>query len=168
MTLHFSTGSSSLGVVLAAASSRGVCAVFIGDDENQLVGELKSRFPKATLLPADKDSNPLLESALRAVETRGANADLPFDLRGTDFQRRVWDALREIPSGSTSTYAAIAAQIGRPRAARAVAQACGANPVAVFIPCHRVVRSDRGISGYRWGVNRKRALLQREQLVPAA
>ena len=158
----FSIAECSLGLVLIARTERGLCAIFFGDDTEALARELRSRFPEATLLPVDVTEDSLLRKALALVESPDEHLSLPLDLQGTPFQKRVWQALREIGPGYTTSYAGIAAQIGAPRAVRAVAQACAANPVAVAIPCHRVVRSDGGISGYRWGIERKRVLLARE------
>jgi len=158
----FSIAECSLGLVLIARTKRGLCAIFFGDDTEALARELRGRFPEATLLPVDVTEDSLLRKALALVESPDEHLSLPLDLQGTPFQKRVWQALREIGPGYTTSYAGIAAQIGAPRAVRAVAQACAANPVAVAIPCHRVVRSDGGISGYRWGIERKRVLLARE------
>ncbi len=138
-----------------------MCAIFLGDEPEALVRALEDRFPRAELTGGDPAFDALVARVVALVDGRDG-PELPLDLRGTAFQRRVWDALRRIPAGKTSTYAEIAAAIGEPTSSRAVAQACGANPVAVVVPCHRVVRSDGGISGYRWGVDRKRALLARE------
>jgi AraC family transcriptional regulator of adaptative response/methylated-DNA-[protein]-cysteine methyltransferase len=165
--IRFAVGQSSLGAVLVAQSGRGVCAISLGDDPEALVHELQDRFPKANLIGADRDFEKLVARVVGLVESPGTGLDLPLDLRGSVFQMRVWRALREIPAGSTASYAQIARRIGEPKAVRAVAGACAANPVAIAIPCHRVVRSDGGLSGYRWGVERKRRLLQRER-APAA
>ena len=139
-----------------------MCAILLGDDPEALVRELQDRFPKARLVGGDAGFEALVAQVVGLVEAPGRDLDLPLDVRGTAFQQRVWQALREIPAGSTASYAEIAAGIGAPRAVRAVAQACAANPVAVAIPCHRVVRADGALSGYRWGVERKRELLRRE------
>jgi AraC family transcriptional regulator of adaptative response/methylated-DNA-[protein]-cysteine methyltransferase len=160
--IHFSIAECSLGLVLIARTERGLCAIFFGDDTEALARELRRRFPEATLLPVDVTEDSLLRKALALMESPDEHLSLPLDLQGTPFQKRVWQALREIGPGYTTSYAGIAAQIGAPRAVRAVAQACAANPVAVAIPCHRVVRSDGAISGYRWGIERKRGLLARE------
>ena len=161
--IRFAVGQCSLGSILVAQSRRGVCAISIGDDPNKLVQDLQDRFPRATLVGADPSFEGLIARVVGFVEAPQCGLDLPLDIRGTAFQQRVWRALREIPLGSTASYAEIAARIGAPRSARAVARACGANPLALAIPCHRVVRSDGEVSGYRWGVERKRELLQREQ-----
>jgi AraC family transcriptional regulator of adaptative response/methylated-DNA-[protein]-cysteine methyltransferase len=160
--LQFTLGQSSLGTVLVAGSERGVRAILLGDDPTALVNDLQGRFPATPLTRADEVLEPLLARVVQLVESPGAEVYLPLDLQGTPFQQRVWQQLREIPAGSTTTYTAIAERIGAPRSARAVAQACGANPLAVVIPCHRVVRGDGGLSGYRWGVERKKQLLKRE------
>jgi AraC family transcriptional regulator of adaptative response/methylated-DNA-[protein]-cysteine methyltransferase len=140
-----------------------VCAILLGDEPAALVRELQDRFRQAELIGADRDFERRVAQVVGLVEAPGAGVDLPLDLRGTAFQRRVWAALRQIPAGETISYAALARRIGQPRAARAVAAACAANPVAVVVPCHRVVRTDGSLSGYRWGVERKRALLERER-----
>jgi AraC family transcriptional regulator of adaptative response/methylated-DNA-[protein]-cysteine methyltransferase len=134
----------------------------LGDDPNVLVRDLQKQFPKANLIGNDPSYEQLVAKVVALIEQPGFGLDLPLDIRGTAFQQRVWKALQQIPPGSTASYAEIAIKIGMPKAVRAVAQACGANDLAVAIPCHRVVRSDGALSGYRWGVERKRALLQRE------
>jgi AraC family transcriptional regulator, regulatory protein of adaptative response / methylated-DNA-[protein]-cysteine methyltransferase len=159
--IRFAVGRSSLGAVLVAASERGICAILLGDDPEALIGDLQKRFSQASL-SADPEFQSQVERIIALVEKPALGAELPLDVRGTAFQRRVWQALREIPPGSTATYAQIAHRIGAPKATRAVAQACGANSLAVAIPCHRVVRSDGSLSGYRWGTERKRDLLRRE------
>jgi AraC family transcriptional regulator of adaptative response/methylated-DNA-[protein]-cysteine methyltransferase len=162
--IRFAVGECSLGSILVASSEWGVCAIFLGDDPDALVRNLQDRFPKATLIGGDAEFEQLVARVVGLVEAPGVGLDLPLDVRGTAFQQRVWQALREIPAGSTASYTEIAGRIGSPKSVRAVAQACAANPLAVAIPCHRVVRTDGGLSGYRWGVERKRALLQREAL----
>ena len=162
-TLRFAVGECSLGAILVAASKKGVCAIFLGDDPNALAQQLQDRFPKAHLIGGDKAFERRVAKVVGLVEAPQIGLDLPLDVRGTAFQQRVWKALREIPAGSTVSYADVARQIGHPKAFRAVAQACGANPLAVAIPCHRVLRNDGALSGYRWGVERKRALLERER-----
>ena len=157
--IRFVIGESTLGPVLVAESVRGICALLFGDGATET--ELKRRFPAAELCEDDALAARAAEVAA-LVEAPSRELDVPLDLRGTAFQQSVWAALREIPTGKTATYADVARQIGQPGAVRAVAQACGANPVAVIVPCHRVIRSDGGLSGYRWGVERKRALLERE------
>ena len=164
-SIHFAVGECSLGSVLVAATDKGVCAIALGDDPDVLVRNLQDRFPKARLVGGDRAFEGLVAKVVGLVEAPAVAIDLPLDVRGTAFQQRVWQALRKIPAGSTASYADIARRIGTPTAVRAVAQACGANPVAIAIPCHRVVRHDGGLSGYRWGVERKRALLDREASV---
>jgi AraC family transcriptional regulator of adaptative response/methylated-DNA-[protein]-cysteine methyltransferase len=161
-SIRFAVGQCSLGAILVAASERGVCAILMGDDAAALVRDLEDRFPAAQLLGGDAEFERLVASVVGFVEAPGIGLELPLDLRGTLFQQRVWRALAQIPAGTTASYTEIAQRIGAPRAVRAVALACGQNPLAVAIPCHRVVRRDGGVSGYRWGVERKRALLERE------
>jgi AraC family transcriptional regulator of adaptative response/methylated-DNA-[protein]-cysteine methyltransferase len=160
--IRFAVGECSLGSILVAQSEIGVCAILLGDDPEALVRDLQDRFPRATLIGADGEFEQLVSRVVGFIEAPGLGLDLPLDVRGTAFQQRVWQALQEIPVGSTASYTEIAARIGSPKSVRAVAQACAANPLAVAIPCHRVVRNDGGLSGYRWGVERKRALQERE------
>ncbi|MBC3921567.1 bifunctional DNA-binding transcriptional regulator/O6-methylguanine-DNA methyltransferase Ada [Pseudomonas lurida] len=159
----FAVGQCSLGAILVAQSARGVCAILLGDDPDQLVRDLQDQFPKAELVGADQRFEQLVAQVVGLIEAPAVGLDLPLDLRGTAFQERVWQALRDIPPGSTASYAQIAERIGAPKSFRAVAQACGANSLAVAIPCHRVVRSNGELSGYRWGVERKQQLLAREK-----
>jgi AraC family transcriptional regulator, regulatory protein of adaptative response / methylated-DNA-[protein]-cysteine methyltransferase len=161
--IHFSVGECSLGSILVARSARGVCAIMLGDEPEALVHELEDRFPKARLIGGDEDFEALVAKVVGFVEEPKKGLDLPLDVRGTAFQQRVWRALQQIPVGKTVSYADLAKRIGAPKAVRAVANACGANPLAVAIPCHRVVHKDGTASGYRWGVERKRALLKREK-----
>jgi AraC family transcriptional regulator of adaptative response/methylated-DNA-[protein]-cysteine methyltransferase len=168
LQIRFAIGECSLGSILVAASERGLCAIFLGDDPEALARELQDRFPKADLIGGDIAFEELVAQVVGFIEAPGIGLDLPLDVRGTVFQRRVWQALREIPAGQTATYRQIAERIGAPNAVRAVGQACGANPLAVAIPCHRVVRTDGGLSGYHWGVERKRILLEREAGVASA
>jgi AraC family transcriptional regulator of adaptative response/methylated-DNA-[protein]-cysteine methyltransferase len=161
-SIRFAVGECSLGSVLVASSDRGVCAILLGDAPGPLVRDLQDRFPKARLIGGDRRFERLVATVVGFVETPATGLDLPLDVQGTAFQQRVWRALRRIPAGTTVTYREIAQRIGAPAAVRAVAQACGSNALAVAIPCHRVVRSDGALSGYRWGVERKRALLSRE------
>ena len=163
--IRFAVGECSLGSVLVAQSPKGICAILLGDDPDALVRDLQDRFPRATLVGDDTAFEKTVASVIGFVEQPALGLDLPLDVRGTAFQQRVWQALREIPVGSTATYAEIAARIGAPKGARAVAQACGANALAVAIPCHRIVRTDGSLSGYRWGVDRKRNLLEKEGVV---
>jgi AraC family transcriptional regulator of adaptative response/methylated-DNA-[protein]-cysteine methyltransferase len=160
--IRFAIGECSLGSILVAKSDRGVCAIILGDDPEALAREIQDRFPRATLIGGDPEFEQVVARVVGFVEAPALGLDLPLDVRGTAFQQRVWQALREIPAGSTATYTEIAKRIGSPLSVRAVAQACAANHLAVAIPCHRVVRTDGALSGYRWGVDRKRELLQRE------
>jgi AraC family transcriptional regulator, regulatory protein of adaptative response / methylated-DNA-[protein]-cysteine methyltransferase len=161
-SIRFAVGQCSLGAILVAATAKGVAAILLGDDAAKLVEELQDRFPKAELVGGDRAFERLVARVVGLIERPADGLDLPLDVRGTAFQERVWQALRAIPAGATASYAEIARRIDRPRAVRAVGQACAANPLAVAIPCHRVVRNDGGLAGYRWGIARKRALLQRE------
>lgn len=160
--IRFAVGQCSLGAVLVARSERGVCGIYLGDDPDVLARQLQDRFPQAELVGGDAGFEDLVARIVGLVEAPGDTADLPLDVRGTAFQRRVWRALRAIPAGTTASYSDIAERIGCPGSVRAVARACAANTLAVAIPCHRVVRKDGGLSGYRWGVERKRELLTRE------
>ncbi|MBA4284226.1 MAG: bifunctional DNA-binding transcriptional regulator/O6-methylguanine-DNA methyltransferase Ada [Xanthomonadaceae bacterium] len=160
--IRFAIGECSLGAILVAASARGICAILLGDDPDALARDLQDRFPKASLIGADAGFEATVARVVGLVEAPRLGHDLPLDVRGTAFQQRVWQALREIPAGQTASYAEVAQRIGAPTSMRAVAQACGANALAVAIPCHRVVKSDGALSGYRWGVARKRSLLDRE------
>ena len=160
--IFFAVGECSLGSILVAASRKGVCAILLGSDPARLVRDLQDQFPKANLIGNEKRYEALVARVVGFVEQPHLGLDLPLDIRGTAFQQRVWKALREIPVGETASYATIAKKIGLPKSVRAVAQACAANSLAVAIPCHRVVRANGSLSGYRWGVERKRALLERE------
>jgi AraC family transcriptional regulator, regulatory protein of adaptative response / methylated-DNA-[protein]-cysteine methyltransferase len=160
--IRFAVGEASLGAVLVAATDKGVCAITLGDDPEALVRDLQDRFPRAEFKGGDAEFERTIAEVVGLVEAPAQRLDLPLDIRGTAFQQKVWAALQTIPPGKTATYKEIARAIGQPTAVRAVAQACGANPLAVAIPCHRVVRSDGDLSGYRWGVERKRELIARE------
>ena len=160
--IRFAVGECSLGSILVARSAKGVCAILLGDDPDLLARELQDRFPRAEFIGADAEFEKLVAKIVGFVEAPALGLDLPLDVRGTAFQQRVWQALRKIPAGSTVSYSTIAQRIGAPKSVRAVAQACSANSIALAIPCHRVVRHDGGLSGYRWGVERKRVLLERE------
>jgi AraC family transcriptional regulator, regulatory protein of adaptative response / methylated-DNA-[protein]-cysteine methyltransferase len=160
--IRFAVGECSLGAILVAATDKGVCAIEFDDDPERLVRNLQDRFPNARLVVGDEAFEQLVAKVVGFVDAPARGLDLPLDIRGTAFQRRVWDAIRDIPAGSTASYAEIARRIGVPKAVRSVAQACASNAIAVAIPCHRVVRTDGSVSGYRWGVARKRALLARE------
>jgi AraC family transcriptional regulator of adaptative response/methylated-DNA-[protein]-cysteine methyltransferase len=160
--LRFAIGECSLGSILVAASEKGVCCISLGDSPEPLLADLQNRFRNAELVGGDGNFEKLVSRVVGIVETPTPAIDLPLDVRGTAFQQRVWEALRKIPVGSTASYTEIANAIGCPKSVRAVANACGSNPIAVAIPCHRVVRNDGNLSGYRWGVERKRRLLDRE------
>lgn len=164
MTIQFAIGKSSLGKVLVARNDKGICAILLDDDADALLADLQSRFPKALLVKGDVDFEAMLQNVIQFIENPALTFNLPLDIRGTVFQQQVWDALQKIPLGETRSYADVAALINSPKAVRAVAGACAANHLAVAIPCHRVVRSDGDLSGYRWGVARKKALLERESL----
>jgi AraC family transcriptional regulator of adaptative response/methylated-DNA-[protein]-cysteine methyltransferase len=161
-TIRYTIGKSSLGLTLIAASEKGICAIFFGDEPEGLREDLQATFPRAVIVGADKSFEKLTAKVLAFVDDPAKDLDLPLDVRGTAFQQRVWDALRRIPIGSTMSYAGLAKEIGAPKAVRAVARACATNPVAVAIPCHRVVGSNGSLTGYRGGVERKRALLAKE------
>lgn len=161
-SIRFAVGECSLGSILVAATGKGICAIALGNDPDILLHDLQDRFPKAQLVGGDRDFEKLVARIVGFVEAPALGLDLPLDVRGTAFQHRVWQTLREIPAGSTLSYAQVAERIGAPKATRAVARACASNAIAVAIPCHRVIRNDGGLSGYRWGVERKRALLDRE------
>jgi AraC family transcriptional regulator of adaptative response/methylated-DNA-[protein]-cysteine methyltransferase len=160
--IRFAVGECSLGSILVAASQKGVCAILLGDDPNELMKDLQNRFPNAELIGGDLAFERTIAVVAGFVDDPQIGLHLPLDIRGTAFQQRVWQALRKIPLGSTASYTEIARRIGRPRAVRAVARACATNPLAVAIPCHRVVRTSGDLAGYRWGVERKRELLRRE------
>lgn len=162
-TIRFAVAPCPLGRVLVAATHRGVCAILFGDTADALEAELRQRFSKARIEPAGSDFSATVAAVAALVDTPSRGLDLPLDIQGTAFQERVWQALRAIPPGTTASYAEIARALGRPKAARAVAQACAQNKLAVAIPCHRVVGSDGALAGYRWGIERKRALLERER-----
>ncbi|MES2103042.1 MAG: bifunctional DNA-binding transcriptional regulator/O6-methylguanine-DNA methyltransferase Ada [Pseudomonadota bacterium] len=160
--IRFALGECSLGSILVAATGQGVCAILLGDDPDTLIAELQDSFPRAELVGGDAGFEQLVSRVVGFVEAPALGLDLPLDVRGTAFQQRVWQALREIPAGTIVSYSDVAQSIGSPKAMRAVAQACAANHIAVAIPCHRVVRNDGALSGYRWGVERKRSLLDKE------
>lgn len=160
--IAFATGKSTLGTVLVARSARGICAILMGLGARELTADLAERFPENPLVRDDRKLDRDLQKILRFIESPARGLDLDLDINGTRFQRRVWDALCAIPAGRTVTYGALARRIGEPGSARAVANACAANALALAIPCHRVVRRDGTLSGYRWGIERKRALIARE------
>jgi AraC family transcriptional regulator, regulatory protein of adaptative response / methylated-DNA-[protein]-cysteine methyltransferase len=166
--IRFALGECSLGALLVACSARGICEISLGDDPETLVRALQDRFPKAELRGGESDFEQWVATVVGFIEAPPLGLDLPLDVRGTAFQQRVWQALREIPPGTTASYTEIARRIGAPNAVRAVAGACAANTLAVAIPCHRVVRNDGALSGYRWGVERKQALLEREANEPSS
>jgi AraC family transcriptional regulator, regulatory protein of adaptative response / methylated-DNA-[protein]-cysteine methyltransferase len=161
-TIRFAIGGCSLGSILIAQSERGICAILLGDDPDELARDLQDRFPQANLIGGDGEFEQLVSKVVGFVEAPASGIDLPLDIRGTAFQQRVWQALREIPAGETASYTNIANRIGSPGSAKEVAQACAENTLAVAILCHRVVKKDSTLSGYRWGVKRKRALLEKE------
>ena len=161
--IYFALGECTLGSILVAETARGICAILLGDDPEPLLQSLHDRFPHATLHGGDSAFEQRIAQIIGFVEAPAIGLDLPLDIRGTAFQQRVWQALRAIPPGQTVSYGALAAAIGSPRAVRAVASACAANTLAVAIPCHRVIRRDGALSGYRWGLERKRELLARER-----
>jgi AraC family transcriptional regulator, regulatory protein of adaptative response / methylated-DNA-[protein]-cysteine methyltransferase len=163
-TIRFAVGECSLGSILVASSQKGVCAILLGNDPNALAEDLQDRFPKANLVGGDAQYEKLVAEVVGFIEAPRIGLKLPLDIRGTAFQQRVWKELQRIPAGKTASYTEVARRMGYPRSARAVAQACESNALAVAIPCHRVLRSGGGISGYRWGVERKQALLQRERM----
>jgi len=156
-------GESSLGAVLVAQSGGGLCAVLLGDRSDELVADVRKRFARVDVVPADPPNRQLLSEVIACIEDPSRSADIVVDLRGTPFQRQVWEELRKIGPGRTSSYGEIARRMGAPKSSRAVAGAIAANPIAVIVPCHRVVRADGSLSGYRWGTRRKQALLDREQ-----
>ena len=162
VSIRFAVGECSLGSILVAATEKGVCAILLGDDPEVLAHDLQDRFAKAHITGGEKEFEQLVAKAVGLVEAPSLGFDLPLDVRGTAFQQRVWGALQKIPAGATASYTEIARRIRAPKAVRAVAQACAANTLAVAIPCHRVVRTDGALSGYRWGVERKSALHDRE------
>lgn len=164
ISISFTTATSSLGLILVAATERGICCVEFGENDESLVDSLSSRFPGARIERDESELKAWLAGITELIATPRAGLSLPLDIQGTAFQKRVWKALQSITAGSTVSYSEVAAQIGRPKAHRAVARACAANPLAVVIPCHRVLRSDGSLGGYRWGLERKKTLLAREQV----
>jgi AraC family transcriptional regulator of adaptative response/methylated-DNA-[protein]-cysteine methyltransferase len=166
-TIRFVTVATSLGWALVAATARGICMTALSDDRDSLAVALRQRFPRAELIAEDADLKEWANRIVHFITAPEQNLDLPLDIRGTAFQARVWRALQKIPLGKTASYTEIAARLGQPKAVRAVAQACAANKLALIVPCHRVIRSDGELGGYRWGLERKRALLERERAVAA-
>jgi AraC family transcriptional regulator, regulatory protein of adaptative response / methylated-DNA-[protein]-cysteine methyltransferase len=165
MRIQFAVGECSLGSILVAESSKGVCAILMGDEPEALIRDLENRFPRAELLGGDAEFDFRVAQVVGAVEKPGTSMDLPLDIRGTAFQQRVWQVLKKIPIGQILTYTQVAQAMGVPKAVRAVASACAANALAVLIPCHRVVRSDGALAGYRWGIERKRLLIESESKI---
>lgn len=161
-TIRFALTQCTLGALLVAATPKGLCHIALGDDAAVLLRELQDRFPKANLIGSDPEFDQWIAQVVGFVENPAIGLDLPLDIRGTAFQQRVWQALRSIPAGSIVSYSDVATYLGMPRAVRAIASACAANTLAVAVPCHRVLRNDQTLSGYRWGLERKQALLQRE------
>ncbi|MGA7826337.1 MAG: methylated-DNA--[protein]-cysteine S-methyltransferase [Geobacteraceae bacterium] len=163
MLIHFKTARSSyLGWVLVAATKRGICSITLGENPEALQEELRKRFPEAEFQEGDAAFADMVGKVVALIDSPRIGLDLPLDIQGSAFQQRVWQALQKIPAGTTVSYRELAGRIGNPKAVRAVATACAANPLAVAVPCHRVVRSDGDLAGYRWGLERKRALLERE------
>jgi AraC family transcriptional regulator, regulatory protein of adaptative response / methylated-DNA-[protein]-cysteine methyltransferase len=160
--IRFVTDHSTLGLVLIGQTAAGLCAVMIGEDADILRRELQSQYPGARLTDGDIRENAAARRVIRSIDRGEQDLETPLDLRGTEFQKIVWKTLRTIPAGKTTTYADLARRIGRPRAVRAVAHACARNALAVIVPCHRVIRSDGHLAGYRWGIERKKALLEIE------
>jgi AraC family transcriptional regulator of adaptative response/methylated-DNA-[protein]-cysteine methyltransferase len=163
MKISYSIAESPLGKVLVGATERGVSAVYLGDSEKQLLGELHTEYPKAEIVPAEHARQQWVAEIVARVEGRPAQVEVPLDLQATAFQRRVWQELQRIPRGVTRTYAEVAQAVGKPRAVRAVARACAMNPVSIVVPCHRVIRGDGKLAGYRWGLLRKEGLLEQER-----
>jgi len=160
--IRYTISQSSLGLVIIAGTTRGICAVRFGDSKSQLIEDLRQTFPEAAVAQGNEDFDQWAKAVIEQIDHPAQPRNLPLDIQGTAFQQRVWQALREIPAGATQSYAQLAARIGSPNAVRAVGTACGANPVAVLVPCHRAVRSDGSLAGYRWGLDRKQQLLQKE------
>jgi AraC family transcriptional regulator of adaptative response/methylated-DNA-[protein]-cysteine methyltransferase len=165
-TIGFAVAPCSLGFVIIAVSEQLIRSIMVGDDPEMLVSDLQNQFPNDAIEVADKDEG-LVAQVVDLIDRPEQAAELPLDIRGTEFQMRVWNALKNIPAGTTVSYASLAKQIGAPHEVRAVAQACAANPLAVAIPCHRAVQANGELTGYRWGVERKRALLEREAMSTA-
>ena len=162
MKIGFTVGNTTIGKVLVASTDRGVSAVYLGESEKDLVGELRDEYPNAELVRAADQHKDWLTEVLHRVEGSVPSMDLPLDVQATAFQRRVWNELQKIPRGTTRTYTQVARALGKPRSVRAVARACATNPVSIIVPCHRVIRTDGTLAGYRWGLQRKQKLLERE------
>ena len=163
MKIGYSLTKSSLGKILVAATDRGVSAVYLGDTEPKLVDELRNEYPNAEISPARDGFDRWVKEIVQRVEGNPPRLELPLDLQATAFQRRVWQELQNIPRGTTRTYSQVASALGRPKAVRAVARACATNPVSIVVPCHRVIREDGSLAGYRWGLARKQQLLAQER-----
>ena len=163
MRIGYTITESPVGKVLVAGTHRGVSAVYFGSSEKTLVSELRAEYPQADISPADQTFSAWVQAIVRHLEGKQPRLDLPLDVQATAFQRRVWQELQRIPYGSTRTYAQVAKALGDPRAVRAVARACATNPVSIVVPCHRVIRGDGSLAGYRWGLQRKGKLLEREK-----
>lgn len=162
--IAYSFTTTTLGLMCVAQTRHGVCAVIFGDEQSLMLDDLANRFEGAELVPGDCDHKAMAEEVARRVETPGGKfEEIVLDIKGTAFQKSVWEILRNLPVGTVTSYSEVARRIGRPSAVRAVAQACGANPISVLIPCHRVVAKNAALTGYRWGLERKSSLLQREQ-----
>jgi AraC family transcriptional regulator of adaptative response/methylated-DNA-[protein]-cysteine methyltransferase len=166
MKIGYIIAKSALGKVLVGATERGVSAVYLGDSENKLVAELHEEYPRAEISPAAGSFERWVREVVQRIEGKEPHMDLPLDLQATSFQRRVWQELQRIPRGATRTYGQVARALGRPRAVRAVARACATNPVSIVVPCHRVIRGDGNLAGYRWGLSRKEQLLAQERNAP--
>ncbi len=162
MEIKYTVANTTLGKVLVAATERGVSAVYLGENEKNLVEELRKEYEKAQIVRAAEGNESWLNEIVRRVEGNAPSVDLPLDVQATAFQRRVWQELQKIPRGTTRTYTQVARSLGKPRSVRAVARACATNPVSIVVPCHRVIRSDGTLAGYRWGLSRKEKLLERE------
>jgi len=163
MRIGYSIAKSTLGKVLVGATERGVSAVYLGDAEAKLVEELRDEYPRAELVAADDSFERWVREIVQRVEGKPPRVELPLDLQATAFQRRVWQELQRIPAGTTRTYSQVARAVGNPKAVRAVARACATNPVSIVVPCHRVIREDGNLAGYRWGLSRKEQLLAQEK-----
>jgi len=163
MKIEYTITKSPLGKVLVAATERGVSAVYLGESQNKLVAELRGEYPRAEISAATGSAQRWVREIVQRIEGKPAQVDLPLDLQATAFQRRVWQELQRIPRGTTRTYSQVARALGRPKAVRAVARACATNPVSIVVPCHRVIREDGNLAGYRWGLTRKEQLLATER-----
>jgi len=168
MKIQYTVTESPLGKVLVGATERGVSAVYLGDSEKALAGELRKEYPRAEIAPADRSFSRWVREIVQRVEGRQPSMELPLDVEATAFQRRVWQELQRIPLGQTRTYTQVANALGKPKAVRAVARACATNPVSIVVPCHRVIRGDGSLAGYRWGLNRKQRLLEKERRLARA